>query len=137
MNNELWNTKQGKHPVDSFWAERFILDPNDNTSGPLEPEYKEAVADSAEKQETNVAQEAYFSTKGPSGAWIPYGGGFSACPGRFLAKRIILYTFALLVTEFDVEIHSTDFKMGSSTFGLGTQKPKTPVSFAIRRRRMK
>lgn len=137
MNTELWNTQQGKHPVDSFWVERFILDPCDDTSGTLSPEYREATADiAAEKRGMSVVQEAHFSTKVLTGAWIPYGGGFSVCPGRLLAKRIISYTYALLVTEFDLEIRSRGFEMDSSAFGLGTQKPKTPVAFAIRRRRM-
>ena len=133
MNTELWNTQQGKHPVDSFWAERFILDPSDDESGPLSPDYREATG-SVQKRSASVAQDAHFSIKGLSGAWIPYGGGYSACPGRLLAKRIILYTCALLVTEFDIEICSRGFEMDSSAFGLGTQKPKTPIAFAIRRR---
>ena len=106
----------------------------DCKNGPLSPEYKEST-ENAEKRSTGISPEAHFSTKGLSGAWIPYGGGFSACPGRLLAKRIILYTYALLVTEFDVEIRSRGFEMDSSAFGLGTQKPKTPVAFVIRRRR--
>lgn len=135
MNTELWNTQQGNHPVDSFWAERFILDPSDDASGPLSPEYKDAVATAGEKCSASGAQGAHFSTKGLNGAWVPYGGGFSACPGRLLAKRIILFTCALLATEYDIDVRSRGFEMDSSTFGLGTQKPKTPVAFAIRRSR--
>ena len=34
MDAEVWNTKGGAHPLDKFWAERFLIDPNDPGSGP-------------------------------------------------------------------------------------------------------
>ncbi|EUC41354.1 hypothetical protein COCMIDRAFT_106390 [Bipolaris oryzae ATCC 44560] len=131
MNTSLWNERGGAHPVTSFWADRFILDPADPASGPLDPSSPEA-SDIRSKLAT---KDPHFSAKGLAGAWIPYGGGFSACPGRLLAKRIILFTCALLVSEFEVEVEGRRVEMDSSGFGLGTQKPKGRIGFRIRRRR--
>ncbi|CAE7194177.1 hypothetical protein P3342_009588 [Pyrenophora teres f. teres] len=128
MNTDLWNTREGKHPVTDFWAERFLLDPNDDQSGPLKRTGEEKVP--AKAGDVGV----HFSNKGLGGAWIPYGGGFGACPGRLLAKRVIMFTCALLVTEYEVDIRTQDFEMDSSDFGLGTQKPKGAIAFAIRKR---
>jgi cytochrome P450 len=80
-------------------------------------------------------QEPFFSVQGLEGAWIPYGGGYAACPGRHFAKRIILYTTALLVAAFEVEVLTDRLEMDDRCFGLGTQKPKHEVKFRIRRRR--
>ena len=128
MNTDLWNTQEGKHPVTSFWAERFLLDPNDDQSGPL----KHAKEENMPAKTRGVG--VHFSNKGLGGAWIPYGGGFGACPGRLLAKRIIMFTCALLVSEYEVDIRTQNFEMDSSEFGLGTQKPKGAIAFAIRKR---
>ncbi|EMD96663.1 hypothetical protein COCC4DRAFT_209279 [Bipolaris maydis ATCC 48331] len=131
MNTSLWNEQDGRHPVTSFWADRFMLDPADPSSGPMDP----ATPEARDIRAKLATKEKHFSAKGLAGAWIPYGGGFSACPGRLLAKRIILYTCALLVSEFDVEVKDKGFEMDSSSFGLGTQKPKTKIGFRIRRKR--
>ncbi|GAW17254.1 hypothetical protein ANO14919_067090 [Xylariales sp. No.14919] len=31
-NETIWNTKGRQNPLDSFWAERFLVDPTNNTS---------------------------------------------------------------------------------------------------------
>jgi hypothetical protein len=163
MDEGFWNTRGGKYPVDSFWAERFIIDPADAGSGPVRGDvqvqvqggYKRPVApvsggvqsgggggggdDGGEKGqgqgEGKETQEPFFSVQGLEGAWIPYGGGYAACPGRHFAKRIILYTTALLVAAFEVEVLTDRLEMDDRCFGLGTQKPKHKVKFRIRRRR--
>lgn len=156
MDEGFWNTRGGKHPVDKFWAERFIIDPADVGSGPVRRDvhvegYKRPVApgsaqaptaeggDGGEKREVGGGekekQEPFFSVRGLEGAWIPYGGGYAACPGRHFAKRIILYTTALLVAAFEVEVLTEELEMDDRCFGLGTQKPKHEVRFRIRRRR--
>ena len=61
-------------------------------------------------------------------------GGSSACLGRVFAKRLILYTCAYLVSYFDLSIPSTTWEIYSSSFGLGTKKPKEKIPFKIRRR---
>ncbi|KAF1839163.1 cytochrome P450 [Decorospora gaudefroyi] len=135
MNTEFWNEQNGKHPVTSFWAERFLLDPSDAQSGPMKRTAGDMTNEAEDKAAKGATDGGQFSSKGLSGAWIPYGGGFGACPGRLLAKRMIMFTSALLVSEFDIEIRTPEFEMDSSHYGLGIQKPKVPVAFAIRRRK--
>ncbi|KAJ5658225.1 cytochrome P450 [Penicillium longicatenatum] len=127
MDKKSWNEGlNGVHPVETFWPDRFLRDPADPQSGPMR------VKTASEKM-TETANEPFFSLSGLEGMWIPYGGGTSACPGRVFAKRVMLYTCAYLVSHFDIDIQA-DWEMDSSSFGLGTQKPKGKVPFAIRRR---
>ncbi|KAK8123976.1 hypothetical protein PG999_003894 [Apiospora kogelbergensis] len=68
MDDGFWNTKNGIHPVGSFWPQRFLTDPNDPHSGPTRvprPLVKPQDADS---------KEVSFSLQGLEAAWIPYGG---------------------------------------------------------------
>ncbi|KAI1074867.1 cytochrome P450 [Whalleya microplaca] len=125
-----WNTKGGEQPLDHFWAERFLVDPKDATSGPM----KMAGSSSTEQ---NGKGEVYFSTAGLEGAWIPYGGGHHACPGRLLAKRIMLLSTAMLINRFDVEILADERALAfdSPRFGFGVRKPRRPVRFRMRRRK--
>ncbi|KAK5661823.1 hypothetical protein OQA88_9925 [Cercophora sp. LCS_1] len=64
------------HPASEFWAGRHL---ESVTLGP----------------ELGVA--------GKPGAFVPFGGGTGACPGRFLAKQEILVGLAMIVSRFDVE----------------------------------
>lgn len=132
MDEGTWNTRGGRYPVGRFWEERFLVYPGDPGSGPL-------LRDGGGKQPDLVEEkdkgEPTFSLEGLEGAWIPYGGGYAACPGRHFAKRIILYTTALLVGGYDIEILTDRLEMDDSCFGLGTQKPKHEVPFRIKRRR--
>lgn len=126
---DVWNTKGGKHPLNEFWAERFLVDPNDETSGPVKHH-------NLQKPDT---KDPYFSLDGLDGAWIPYGGGQHACPGRLLAKRIMLMSVALLIDKFQIELEQTksqrSIEYGSDRFGFGVRSPKGPVQFRIRRRK--
>lgn len=72
MDTTFWNTKNGKHKVDSFWADRFLIDPSDPSSGPILPGLRES--DGFEKKSANLESKPYYSTKGCEGSWIPYGG---------------------------------------------------------------
>ncbi|KAF3069066.1 hypothetical protein GL218_08062 [Daldinia childiae] len=135
MDTSFWNTRNGAFPVESFWAERFLIDPHDPFSGPVRhnvpaSQYKRPAPPGTDDEEN----KPYFSVQGLEGAWIPYGGGYAACPGRHFAKRIIFYTTSLLLAAFEVQILTKDLDMDSSSFGLGTQKPKQRVRFRIRRR---
>ncbi|RWA06704.1 hypothetical protein EKO27_g8397 [Xylaria grammica] len=135
MDENFWNTMGGKYPVNSFWAERFLIDPLDPSSGPGRDDvpstvYQSPVAPKAEGPEKGV----FFSVKGLEGAWIPYGRGHAACPSRHLAKRLILYTTGLLLAAFDIEIVTQQVVMDSPRFGLGVQRPKQPVKFRMKRK---
>ena len=61
-------------------------------------------------------------------------GGHAICPGRFLAKSVILLACALMVENFDMEIPKGDIEMSYAKFGLGTLRPKNPIPFKLRRR---
>ncbi|KAI1821857.1 cytochrome P450 [Xylaria intraflava] len=125
---KVWDTHGGKQPLDQFHAERFLVDPNDQSSGPT----REKRAVPSEK----TGKDVYFSSEGLEGAWIPYGGGQHACPGRLLAKRIMLISAALLINNFDIELlaDEKDLEFVSPRFGFGVSKPKGPVRFRLRRR---
>lgn len=76
MDADFWNTQDGKHPLQSFWADRFVIDPSDPSSGPIIPELRESM--SFGKDATSVPKtEPYFSTEGCEGAWLPYGGMYN------------------------------------------------------------
>ena len=70
----VWNTKNGLHPVDSFWAERFLVDPSDSSSGPLNTQFTKPNDAMPEHEHEKAGQRKYFSTEGLGGSWIPYGG---------------------------------------------------------------
>lgn len=72
MDSEFWNTKNESHPLQSFWAERFLTDPTDLSSGPSRLMRHES---DSKKPHADVAP--YFSLKGLEGSWIPYGGKIS------------------------------------------------------------
>ncbi|KAL4907680.1 cytochrome P450 [Aspergillus multicolor] len=131
MSEEVWDARPGggAHPVTEFWADRFLLD------SPAGEGFKGLKHDSRTGGGHPAEQKTgRFSMKGLEGSWVPYGAGFGACPGRHFAKRIMLYTIALFVTRFDVDVRTTTFRMDSLGFGLGTEKPKDKVAFALRRR---
>ncbi|TAQ84954.1 hypothetical protein B7494_g6726 [Chlorociboria aeruginascens] len=107
MDKGFWNDGGGKHPLDEFWADRFLIDPADPSSGPL----RSNKIRSAGNRGGDRSGKPYFSTEGLDGLWIPYGGGPSICPGRFLAKNAVFFTCALLVTEFDIEPLNDSFEI--------------------------
>ena len=134
------NEKQPDHPINHFWAERFLVYQNPGhssaTPGNLSHETEHTSPKHLDKdtKDSNVPE---FSLKGYSGYWIPYGGGQRMCPGRHFAKLEILSTFAMILTLFDVELAQgagtiPENDMGGFGFGSLWPKGKTPVR--IRRR---
>ncbi|KAK7943320.1 cytochrome P450 [Apiospora aurea] len=126
----FWNTRDGRHPLDGFWAERFIVDPQDPDSGPI----NRACRQKALPQEKLASGKPFFSTEGCDGAWIPYGGGFSMCPGRFLAKNIIVYSSAVLASRFDIDIEPDTIAFTKKRYGMGVEDLAGPIPFRIRKR---
>ncbi|EED13965.1 conserved hypothetical protein [Talaromyces stipitatus ATCC 10500] len=130
---QVWNTQGGQYPLDTFWARRFLIDPTQKDSGPL----KCFSSSSDQKTRTDQDQRTEkFTIEGLEGIWIPYGGGQHACPGRVVAKRIMLLTSAMMVTMFDVELLASvsALRFSSPRFGFGVRKPSKQVPFRIRRR---
>ncbi|KAI1740237.1 cytochrome P450 [Xylaria scruposa] len=132
---QLWNTRGGLHPVNEFWADRFLIYPGDKSSGPVNPGIKNVRDKARLPSERNT--EPFFSTAGLDASWFPYGGGHSICPGRHLAKTIIIFTCVMLVSEFDIEILTDTLDFNSWRFGLGISKPKNSMPFRVRRRNHK
>ncbi|KAL9117083.1 MAG: hypothetical protein Q9187_006385 [Circinaria calcarea] len=159
MDAGVWNTGSNcaNHPLDTFWAERFLNSPSNPLDGPLKAEYasRRKLGQAAKSQDrfqddthtrdfpTNNASispnSPRFSLAGLSGIWVPFGGGYSLCPGRHLAKEEILLSVAMLtaVIEFDfIQDDSLwyrlrgllgkmirDFKPDMRYFGMGVLPP--------------
>ncbi|KAK7987375.1 hypothetical protein PG989_007690 [Apiospora arundinis] len=163
MDDFFWNSYGDEHPIASFWADRFIIYPEDPMSGPAAPHVRES-ADWVEPRPsddsaTRSNKRPFFSMDGTQGSWFPYGGtfipirfvkyifvgalttdptfqsgGHSICPGRFLAKSVILFTCALLAQQYDIEVLSDNLEFGPWRFGLGVGALKQAVPFRIRKR---
>lgn len=130
MDPEFWNTKGGLHPVDCFWADRFLIDPSDPGSGPINP----SLGERPRLGDTVNNGKPFFSVEGLESSWFPYGGGYSVCPGRHLAKFTVIYTCAVLVNEVDIEFFTDDLEFDSWRFGLGMQAPRNHISCRIKSR---
>ncbi|KAK2729286.1 nacht and ankyrin domain protein [Colletotrichum kahawae] len=132
------------HPVDSFWAERFLDYPDDPGSGPLRKAdlYKLAaqLPITSGTKTTEDDSRATLSTSGLRGHWFPFGGGAWRCPGETLAKNTILASVWLLLRDFD--FHITDRTAASKvvleprhrTLPFGTHAFSRPVPVSITRR---
>lgn len=154
LDENAWNCgSNDSQPLHKFWAERFLIYPNDPRSGPQKKKnsttsspVRTPPTNHSETQQKHPSEptsnpnfnpEPEFSTNGLAGSWIPYGGGPRACPGRHFAKREIMTICALMVSFFDIEIHADDhaLEMNPADYGLGTLRPADKVPFRIRRRR--
>ena len=145
MNEDIWNTgsDEDHHPLDKMWADRFVIDPNNPSSGPLRLPKEKRKKSTVPGIQSNGQAEAqarnpYFSMEGLSASWIPYGGGTSLCPGRHFAKQEIITTAAILLTAYEFELTNTkgrdDPQVDMSCFGFGTMPPDRAIPFRIRRR---
>lgn len=154
MDTSFWNTKNGQYPVDTFWADRFIVDPADPESGPIDPEFRKTL-NRPEKNREDM--KPYFSLDGCEGAWVPYGGkifyhlflplhasltliflphsgGFSMCPGRFIAKAFMIFSASLLASEYEVEFYDDTLEITNYRYGMGVDDVGKPIPFRIRKR---
>ena len=142
MDKRNWNLGvTDEHPVESFWAERF-LSHDGNTHRPPSassidnirptfssvastnsvsavsssslPERNESkeLKESKEPKEPKENKEPKFSLNGYSGAWIPFGGGIHQCPGRHWVKLQMLLSFAIISAAFDIELLAGEAKLG-------------------------
>ena len=141
MNPEIWNagTRENPHPLDTFWADRFLIYPDDPTSGPLRKERfdLEDCKSGCPKSDRVSKGTPVFSTDGLAGAWIPYGGGQRMCPGRHFAKQEMIATFAIFMTNYDIELTvSWDDPPASDMdfFPFGGLPPTKAIPFRMRRR---
>lgn len=127
-----WRTGlQGEHPVDAFWAERFLTyDP----SSPPQPQPSASTFSPTTSAGVPLS-EARFSLNGYNGAWVPFGGGIHQCPGRHWVKLQMLLGFAVIDAAFEIELVGKDLRVDMRKYGLGTLQPGEKARFRIRRRK--
>ncbi|GKU10967.1 unnamed protein product [Fusarium langsethiae] len=84
LDESFWNTgqplstDQPSHPLETFWAERFLDCPGSTSlSGPMKKKRVQPIRDSP------------ASVAGSRGHFFPFGGGSFRCPGEALAKQVI------------------------------------------------
>ena len=144
MDTDLWSTGrigdngEENHPLDCFWAERFIVRPDDSTSGPLRFTSLGTKGSNLDFSARPRGKDPYFSMDGLAGGWIPFGGGNRQCPCRNFAKQEIIVGFALVLSMLEMELLALDKigirKPNMRYYGLGTLPPKGAIPFRVRRR---
>jgi cytochrome P450 len=131
----IWNegTESDFHPVEDFWADRFIVYPNNPSSGPS----KAAALKKARPTNKSADDKPQFSAEPVAGSFIPYGGGQKICPGRFYAKQEAIGSVALFLKAYDIELDrgaglpQPDMEF----FPFGVVQPTKAFKARIRRRR--
>lgn len=137
-NRDLWNSggEEDPHPLDEFWSDRFLIYPDDPTSGPVK---KGAVLKEASKipSQATEKRQPSFSMEGLAGGWVPFGGGVRMCPGRFFAKNEMMASFAMICTNYDIELLTPKGwkpEPDLDYFLVGAMPPKGAIPFRIRRK---
>ena len=142
MDPDIWNagSAENPHPLDMFWADRFLIFPNDPTSGPTRKDSNmitNARLSESKSEGKSTDTGPRFSLEGVAGGWIPYGGGQRMCPGRHFAKQEIIGTLATLLTHFEVRLKGeTEPKCDMSYFPFGGLPPTKKIPFSLRRRQL-
>ncbi|KAL8796928.1 MAG: hypothetical protein Q9182_007270 [Xanthomendoza sp. 2 TL-2023] len=144
MDKRNWNVgTSGEHPVDQFWADRFLT----YTCKSTQPSAAKTTATNLTMPESTVAsaplsalperhsQGVRFSLNGYGGAWIPFGGGIHQCPGRHWVKLQMILSFAMINKAFEIELLDTKdrLRVDMRKFGLGALQPAEKARFRIRR----
>lgn len=141
----VWNTKSNLYPLDTFWSDRFLLYPNDPTSGPRIPKPSTSPSSSTSTSSSSIpksmpqneSNDPKFTAEPVNGSFIPYGGGQKVCPGRFYSKSQAIGATALFVSMFDVEFEKgVEPVMNMAYFAFGVIPPLGSVPGRVRRRRV-
>ena len=145
MDKRNWNLgTMEEHPVEKFWADRFLRYGSNTVRPSLEsrdtrpPATIGSPTTPLPTTDSNVDPlEPKFSLNGYSGAWIPFGGGIHQCPGRHWVKLQMLLSFALITASFDIELlpGPDKLKVDMAKYGLGALQPAEKAPFRIRRRK--
>jgi cytochrome P450 len=138
MDETVWNmgSVSNPHPLDEFWADRFLVYPNDPKSGPLKPSEATVSPTGAEQKEDRGNPK--FTLEGLATAWIPFSGAPRLCPGRHFAKQEMISAAAIMLASFEIELKTKPGckpESDKAFFGFGTLPPKGAVPCRIRRRR--
>lgn len=143
MNENIWNqgSDEEPHPIDEFWAERFIVYADKPQSGPVrkKPSSEGSSKDpTPEKLSDRIAAgHGIFSTEGLQGSFIPFGGGPGKCPGRDFARQEVIISLALFTKAYEMQLLTPEGwqpRMDHTFFPLGALPPVEPIPFRIRRR---
>jgi len=130
MDKRNWNLgHEEQHPVETFWADRFLRPRACDRSGSAT---NRVTSTGAEK----TASGPQFSMNSYSGSWIPFGGGIHQCPGRHWVKLQMLLSFAMMSSTFDFELRQGSKKprLDMGKYGLGAMQPSDKSPFRIRRK---
>ncbi|KAE8330692.1 cytochrome P450 [Aspergillus sergii] len=130
MDPAIWSIGQNAdHPVHEFRVGRW-----------LKPRYSsQPIKPNAHSRSKSEPEEDF--TGGPAnhaGAWMPFGGGYHACPGRQFAKVIVMLSTVMLVIGYDVEVLTDvrELKVSMRNFGFGVSRPAERIKARIKRREM-
>ncbi|KAH6623804.1 cytochrome P450 [Chaetomium tenue] len=146
---KFWNQgrigRDGKpeHPLDKYWAERFLEYPDDPASGPVRKSdevINSALSKPGEKTaEDDKTAKPINHTSALQGYFYPYGGGSRICPGRHLAKQEMLVAVAGIMKEFEIElldpVSARQAKPDMRVFPTGAMGPDRKLPARIRRRK--
>lgn len=74
MDVTFWNSRDGDHPVTSFWADRFLIDPTDPKSGPVKAHVQESpdwvgLKRMGNEKAGGMSDKPFFSMDGTEGSW--------------------------------------------------------------------
>lgn len=130
-----------EHPVESFWAERFLEYPDDPASGPARKGKAHGVfAGQSAPKTAEDDSRARIVNAGLRGHWFPFGGGAWRCPGETLARATILTSVLVLLRDFELEIVDLEGakRVASThrhrTLPFGTHAFVSPVPITVRKR---
>ncbi|KAI0126344.1 cytochrome P450 [Xylariales sp. AK1849] len=143
----FWNTGRilpsgkAEHPVDTWWAERFLEYSGDPASGPVRKPDPGVYRNAAPVNRTyEDDKRATVVTSGTSGHSFPYGGGLKICPGRFFAKNEMIAGAGMLLRMYDIElvdpVAANAVGLDMKYFPFGALPPDRKVAVNIRRRRL-
>ncbi len=136
---KVWNEGPSNgvsHPVEEFWAERFLVYPNDPNSGPRRPDAKTKAKIRITEKTALSEDKPIFTIDPVQGSYVPYGGGLKMCPGRFYAKQEIFISTAIFLTFFDIEMTNKDLPQPNlAYFPFGVVPPLGKFPAKIRRRK--
>ncbi|PWY80854.1 cytochrome P450 [Aspergillus sclerotioniger CBS 115572] len=137
----LPNNAEREHPVTTFYPERFLSYPDDELSGPIRPSNPQLTSMIRENPPTYTATEdshAKVITSELQDYFFPYGGGGTICPGRHFAKQGIIFTLALMIRGFEIEVLDKEVVeevRPDERFSLmGNLPPDRPVRVRVRAR---
>lgn len=139
----LFPNGKPSHPVDTFWAERFLEYPDDPASGPVRKPDPSIYLPHPKTQQRTASDDKLAKpishTAALQGHFYPYGGGSRICPGRHFAKQEMLAAVAIMLHEFEIELvdkaEAQKTRPDMKMFPTGALGPDRGVRVRMRRRR--